>query len=105
MALSEVPAESEYLGKMPASFGLLAALLGDLDTSDGVGKVYYRQDSSPSVLLRAAEHISLAFPADDEVEPEHTIIITWENVAAQGAPGRGDGVDVNVRSPSAPQPL
>ncbi|XP_041959120.1 nidogen-1-like isoform X1 [Alosa sapidissima] len=98
VALAEVPEESEYLGKMPAAFGVLAALLGNLDTSDGVGKVYYRQDSSPSVLLRAAEHIGQAFPADDEVEPKHVVIVTWENVVAQGVPGRGDGIESNQRN-------
>ncbi|XP_042560584.1 nidogen-1-like [Clupea harengus] len=98
IATAEVPAESEYLGQMPATFGMLAPLLGDLDTSDGAGRVYYRQDSSPSVLLRAAEHIGQAFPADDEVEPTHAVIVTWENVAAQGASGRGDGTASNQRN-------
>ncbi|KAK6300278.1 hypothetical protein J4Q44_G00283760 [Coregonus suidteri] len=72
---------------------MIAAFLGDLDNSDGVGKVYYRQDSRPSVLLRTTDHISQAFPQDDENEPTHALIITWENVAAHGAPGRGDGLD------------
>uniref|UniRef100_A0A4W5R5T5 Nidogen 1 n=1 Tax=Hucho hucho TaxID=62062 RepID=A0A4W5R5T5_9TELE len=93
LAVEEPKVESEYLGKMPASFGMIAALLGDLDNSDGVGKVYYRQDSRPSVLLRTTDHISQAFPQDDEIKPTHALIITWENVAAHGAPGRGDGLD------------
>ncbi|CAB1344808.1 unnamed protein product [Coregonus sp. 'balchen'] len=93
LAVEEPKVESEYLGKMPASFGMIAAFLGDLDNSDGVGKVYYRQDSRPSVLLRTTDHISQAFPQDDEIEPTHALIITWENVAAHGAPGRGDGLD------------
>ncbi|XP_071206983.1 nidogen-1-like isoform X2 [Salvelinus alpinus] len=93
LAVEEPKVESEYLGKMPASFGMIAAFLGDLDNSDGVGKVYYRQDSRPSVLLRTTDHISQAFPQDDEIKPTHALIITWENVAAHGSPGRGDGLD------------
>lgn len=97
LSVEEPKVESEYLGKMPASFGMIAAFLGDLDNSDGVGKVYYRQDSRPSVLLRTTDHISQAFPQDDEIKPTHALIITWENVAAHGVPGRGDGLDRKVR--------
>uniref|UniRef100_A0A8C7QJH0 Nidogen 1 n=1 Tax=Oncorhynchus mykiss TaxID=8022 RepID=A0A8C7QJH0_ONCMY len=93
LAVEEPKVESEYLGKMPASFGMIAIFLGDLDNSDGVGKVYYRQDSRPSVLLRTIDHISQAFPQDDEIKPTHALIITWENVAAHGEHGRGDGLD------------
>ncbi|XP_067287104.1 nidogen-1-like isoform X2 [Pseudorasbora parva] len=85
--------ESEYLGKMPASFGMIAAFLGDLDTTDGAGYVYFRQDKSPDVLQRAADHISQAFPNDDGIEPTHAVIVTWENVAAQGQQ-RGDGIEL-----------
>uniref|UniRef100_A0A674E3F1 Nidogen 1 n=1 Tax=Salmo trutta TaxID=8032 RepID=A0A674E3F1_SALTR len=93
LSVEEPKVESEYLGKMPASFGMIAVFLGDLDNSDGVGKVYYRQDSRPSMLLRTTDHISQAFPQDDEINPTHALIITWENVAAHGVPGRGDGLD------------
>uniref|UniRef100_A0AAY4EML9 Nidogen 1b n=1 Tax=Denticeps clupeoides TaxID=299321 RepID=A0AAY4EML9_9TELE len=91
ISMAKPPAESDYLGQMPASFGLAAAFMGDLDTSDGIGKVYFRQDSSASVLQRINEHISQAFPAEDEVEPTHAFIVTWENVAVNGESGRGDG--------------
>ncbi|TRY83857.1 hypothetical protein DNTS_030091 [Danionella cerebrum] len=90
ISVSEPEAESEYLGKMPAKFGMLAAFLGDLYTSDGVGQVYFRQDKSPEVLQRAREHIKQAFPSEEEIEPSHTIIITWENVSPQGERARGD---------------
>uniref|UniRef100_A0A8C8GQK4 Nidogen 1b n=1 Tax=Oncorhynchus tshawytscha TaxID=74940 RepID=A0A8C8GQK4_ONCTS len=93
LAVEEPKVESEYLGKMPASFGMIAIFLGDLDNSDRVGKVYYRQDSRPSVLLRTIDHISQAFPQDDEIKPTHALIITWENVVAHGEHGRGDGLD------------
>ncbi|XP_076585706.1 nidogen-1-like [Chaetodon auriga] len=86
------PAEAEYLGKSPSSFKMIAALLGDLDNSDGQGKVHFRQDSSPDVLSRAAKHIRQAFPRDDGVEPTNALIVTWENMAALGTSERGDGL-------------
>ncbi|KAL1263682.1 hypothetical protein QQF64_006421 [Cirrhinus molitorella] len=61
VALEKPTEETEYLGNMPASFGMIAALQGDLDTSDGVGKVFFRQDSSPAFLQQAADHINRAF--------------------------------------------
>ncbi|KAG7492928.1 hypothetical protein MATL_G00019390 [Megalops atlanticus] len=90
IATTEPTEEAEYLGKMPASFGMIAAFLGDLDTSDQVGKVYFRQDSSPDVLEQATAHISRAFPNDDEIEPIHTVVVTWENVAPHKPSSRGD---------------
>ncbi|XP_042243705.1 nidogen-1-like [Thunnus thynnus] len=93
VAAAEPTAEGEYLGKMPSSFKMMAALLGDLDTSDGQGKVYFREDSSPAVLSRAAEHVRRAFPRDDGVEPTSTLIVTWVNMAAKGTSGRGDGLN------------
>ncbi|XP_028272016.1 nidogen-1-like [Parambassis ranga] len=82
------PAENEYLGDMPSSFKMIAALLGDLDNSDGQGKVYFREDNSPNILSRTAEHILQAFPRDTGVEPKNTLIVTWENIAANGMPGQ-----------------
>lgn len=75
---------------------MIAALQGDMDTSDGVGKVYFRQDSSPEVLRRSAEHINRAFPEDDEVSPTHAVVITWADVATHGPQARGDGVEKRV---------
>ncbi|KAM4591603.1 nidogen-1 [Odontesthes bonariensis] len=92
VATAEPTSESTYLGKMPPTFGMIAALQGDLDTSDGLGKVFFRQDSSPSVLRRAAEHINRAFPEDDEVDPTHAVVITWVDVATHEPQSRGDGV-------------
>lgn len=69
---------------------MIAALQGDLDTSDGVGKVFFRQDSTPEVLRRSAEHINKAFPEDDEVSPTHTAVITWFNVASREPQARDD---------------
>ncbi|XP_059186825.1 nidogen-1-like [Centropristis striata] len=87
------PAEGEYLGKMPADFRMIAALLGDLDEGDGQGKVHFRWDSSPEVLSKATEHVRRAFPRDDGVEATGALVVTWENMAASGTSGRGDGLD------------
>ncbi|XP_047459404.1 nidogen-1 [Mugil cephalus] len=81
VATTEPSSESTYLGSMPPEFGMIAALAGDLDTSDGVGKVFFRQDSSPGILQQAAYHINTAFPDDDEVVPTHAVVITWVDVA------------------------
>ena len=97
MATVQPPAEDQYLGKMPAPFQMIAALLGDLDNSDGQGTVYFRQDSDPDLLSRAGEHIRRAFPRDEEAEPVNALIVTWENMAARGSGGRGDGLATKVR--------
>lgn len=97
MAVVEPPAEKDYLGKVPADFKMIAALLGDLDDSDGQGKVYFRQDSGPYVLSRAAEHIRQAFPRDTKVKPTSALVVTWENMAAHGSSGQGDRLDTKVR--------
>uniref|UniRef100_A0A3B3DVC5 Nidogen 1a n=2 Tax=Oryzias melastigma TaxID=30732 RepID=A0A3B3DVC5_ORYME len=78
---------------MPPSFGMIAALQGDLDTSDGVGKVFFRQDSRPDILRRAAEHINRAFPSSDEVDPSHAVVVTWVDVASHTPQTRGDGIE------------
>lgn len=78
---------------MPASFKMIAALQGDLDTSDGVGKVFFRQDSSPALLQQAADQINRAFPEDDTVNPIHALVVTWVDVASHRAESRGDGLE------------
>lgn len=75
---------------------MIAALQGDLDTSNGVGKVFFRQDSSPDVLRRAAEHINRAFPEDDEVSPTHAVVVTWADVTTHEPQSRGDDKKVSV---------
>ncbi|KAK5865494.1 hypothetical protein PBY51_019760 [Eleginops maclovinus] len=89
----EPEAEEEYLGKMPSNFKMISALLGDLEDSDGQGRVHYRWDSSPEILNKSAEHIRRAFPRDEGVDPITVFIVTWENMAARGTSGRGDRLD------------
>uniref|UniRef100_A0A673GL17 Nidogen-1-like n=1 Tax=Sinocyclocheilus rhinocerous TaxID=307959 RepID=A0A673GL17_9TELE len=97
VALEKPAGESEYLGNMPAAFGMIAALQGDLDTSDGVGKVFFRQDSSPALLRQAADHINRAFPEDDVVNPISAVVVTWVDVASHRAESRGDGLEPTGR--------
>uniref|UniRef100_A0AAR2J865 Nidogen 1a n=1 Tax=Pygocentrus nattereri TaxID=42514 RepID=A0AAR2J865_PYGNA len=87
VALDKPSVQLEYLGNMPASFGMIAALLGDLDTSDGVGKVYFRQDSTPALLQQAANYINTAFPKSDEVNPIHAIVVTWVDIESHEPDG------------------
>ncbi|XP_056266669.1 nidogen-1-like isoform X1 [Pseudoliparis swirei] len=93
VSVVEPPAEGEYLGKMPAGFKMIAALLGDLEDGDGQGRVHFRLDSSPQALSRAADHVRRAFPRDEGVEPTSVLVVTWENMTARGTAGRGDGPD------------
>ncbi|XP_024145472.1 nidogen-1 [Oryzias melastigma] len=92
VAFKNPPPEQEYLGKMPSAFKMIVALLGDLDSGGGLGRVHFREDHSPEVLRRAGEHIRLAFPTGEEEAPMNALIVTWENMVAQGTVGRGDGL-------------
>lgn len=97
VAFEEPPPQGEYLGKTPAAFAMIAALLGDLDNSEGRGSVYFRQDSRPRALRRAAEHLKRAFPGGTEAEPVHTLVVTWEKMAGAG----GRGAEVSRRRPES----
>ncbi|XP_030628549.1 nidogen-1 [Chanos chanos] len=93
VATEEPTTESEYLGNMPASFGMIVALQGDLDTSDGIGKVYFRYDTSLSTLQQAADHINRAFPEDEPINPTHVLVVTWLDMAAHNPHSRQDGLN------------
>ncbi|XP_030050841.1 nidogen-1 [Microcaecilia unicolor] len=96
IATSEPSQEDDYLATFPPSFGVLAPFMTDLDTTDGHGKVFYREDSSPAILNLAAEHINRGFPLDD-FYPDNVVIVTWENVAAYQEK-RGDTISENKRN-------
>lgn len=97
MSFAKPPPEEEYLGKMPAEFQMIAALLGDLDNSAGQGAVYFRQDNSAVVLSRVDELVKAAFPEQSVDESLDAVVVTWENMAARGgASGRGDGPETKV---------
>ncbi|XP_065257208.1 nidogen-1 [Emys orbicularis] len=86
IAVNEPSKEEEYLGQFPLSFGAIAPFLADLDTTDGRGKVFYREDSSPDVLQLAADHIQRGFP-ETIFDPSSVVIVTWTFVAPYHVPG------------------
>ncbi|KAJ3614118.1 hypothetical protein NHX12_017694 [Muraenolepis orangiensis] len=86
------PPEDSYLGKMPASFRMLAVLLGDLENSAGQGKVSYWQTASPEVLGPVALALERAFPQGLKQELKHALVVTWHAMAARGSHGDGVGV-------------
>ncbi|XP_048453046.1 nidogen-1 [Rhincodon typus] len=89
ITISKPPREVNYVDTFPLRFGAIAAFLADLDTSDEVGKIYYRQDSSPQILHRAALMINKGF-TELNFKPGNVFIATWTNVTAHEELRRGD---------------
>uniref|UniRef100_UPI00398F077B nidogen-1 n=1 Tax=Pristiophorus japonicus TaxID=55135 RepID=UPI00398F077B len=89
IAISKPPREMDYVDTFPPRFGAIIPFLADLDTSDEVGKVYYRQDSSPQTRHRIALMINQGFNGLD-FNPDNVFIATWENVAAYEELRQGD---------------
>ncbi|XP_067840235.1 nidogen-1 [Heptranchias perlo] len=89
IAISKPPPEIDYIDTFPPRFGAIAPFLADLDTSDEVGKIYYRQDTSPEILHRIALKINQGFD-DLNFNPDNVFIATWENVTAYEELRRGD---------------
>lgn len=86
IAVGEPSREEDYLGQFPLSFGGIAPFYADLDTSDGRGKIFYREDSSPDVLQLASNYIQKGFP-EANFEPNNVVIVTWDSVAPYTGPG------------------
>lgn len=84
--MGEPSREEDYLGQFPLSFGGIAPFYADLDTSDGRGKIFYREDSSPDVLQLASNYIQKGFP-EANFEPNNVVIVTWDSVAPYTGPG------------------
>uniref|UniRef100_A0A8C9UKP6 Nidogen 1 n=1 Tax=Spermophilus dauricus TaxID=99837 RepID=A0A8C9UKP6_SPEDA len=87
IATSEPPAEESHPGLFPPTFGAIAPFLADLDTTGGLGKVYYREDLSPSILQLAAECVQRGFP-EVPFQPSSVVVVTWESVAPYQGPHR-----------------
>nr|XP_027803815.1 nidogen-1 isoform X2 [Marmota flaviventris] len=87
IATSEPPAEESHPGLFPPTFGAIAPFLADLDTTGGLGKVYYREDLSPSILQLAAECVQRGFP-EVSFQPSSVVVVTWESVAPYQGPDR-----------------
>jgi len=58
---------------------IIAPYWADIDTS-GIGIVYYRQTTDPSLLARATSEIRAAFPWSPNVTIRNLLIATWEDV-------------------------
>uniref|UniRef100_A0A8C5KP03 Nidogen-1 n=1 Tax=Jaculus jaculus TaxID=51337 RepID=A0A8C5KP03_JACJA len=86
IAMSEPPADESYPGIFPPTFGAVAPFLADLDTTDGLGNVYYREDLTSSVFRLAAEHVQRGFP-EVAFQPASVVVVTWESVAPYHGPG------------------
>uniref|UniRef100_A0A8D0KVY6 Nidogen 1 n=1 Tax=Strix occidentalis caurina TaxID=311401 RepID=A0A8D0KVY6_STROC len=89
IAVNEPSSEEKYLGQFPVSFGAIAPFMADLDTTDGRGNVYYREDSSSDVLQLASDYIKRGFP-ETTFDPSSVVIVTWKLVAPYQAPGDRD---------------
>ncbi|XP_037677554.1 nidogen-1 [Choloepus didactylus] len=87
IAMSEPPAGELHPGLFPPSFGAVAPFLADLDTTDGFGKVYYREDLSPSITRLAAEYVQRGFP-NVSFQPSSVVVVTWASVAPYEGPSR-----------------
>lgn len=97
IATSEPPAEESHPGLFPPTFGAVAPFLADLDTTDGIGKVYYREDMSPSITQLAAECVQRGFP-EVSFQPSSVVIVTWESVAPYQGPSEDPAQEGKVRS-------
>uniref|UniRef100_A0A8C9G8E6 Nidogen 1 n=1 Tax=Pavo cristatus TaxID=9049 RepID=A0A8C9G8E6_PAVCR len=91
IAVNEPKNEEKYLGQFPVSFGAIAPFMADLDTTDGRGNVYYREDSSSDVLQLASDYIKGGFP-ETAFDPSSVVIVTWKLVA----PYQGSGEDLTL---------
>uniref|UniRef100_A0A8C9AKG7 Nidogen 1 n=1 Tax=Prolemur simus TaxID=1328070 RepID=A0A8C9AKG7_PROSS len=96
IAVSEPPAEESHPGLFPPTFGVIAPFLADLDTTDGLGKVYYREDVSPAVTRLAAECVQRGFP-EVSFQPRSVVIVTWESMAPYQGPS-GDPAQEGKRN-------
>ncbi|XP_058846527.1 nidogen-2-like [Acipenser ruthenus] len=76
----DFPRETQYVDDgFPTDFPVIAPFLADLDTSNGKGAIYYREDDSTEVLIRAAEEVKRGFP-ESTFSPTAVFIATWDSV-------------------------
>uniref|UniRef100_A0A5F9DJC5 Uncharacterized protein n=1 Tax=Oryctolagus cuniculus TaxID=9986 RepID=A0A5F9DJC5_RABIT len=87
IAMSEPLAKESHPGLFPPGFGVVTPFLVDLDTTDGLRKVYYREDLSPSIMQLAAECVQRGFP-EVSFQPSSVVVVTWESVAAYQGPNQ-----------------
>ncbi|KAM6181638.1 nidogen-2 [Erethizon dorsatum] len=84
ISTQDFPRETQYVDDdFPTDFPAIAPFLADIDTSQGRGRVLFREDTSPAVLRLAARYVRAAFPRSAAgFTPTHAFLATWERVGA-----------------------
>ncbi|XP_064148544.1 nidogen-2 isoform X1 [Loxodonta africana] len=97
ISTQDFPRETQYVDDdFPTDFPAIAPFLADIDTSQGRGRILYREDTSPAVLGLAARYVRAGFPRSiTRFAPTHAFLATWEQVGAyeevtRGAPPSGE---------------
>ncbi|XP_017514198.3 nidogen-2 [Manis javanica] len=91
ISTQDFPRETQYVDDdFPTDFPAIAPFLADIDTSQGRGRVLYREDTSPAVLGLAARYVHAGFPGSAaHFTPTHAFLATWEKVGAYEEAKRG----------------
>ncbi|XP_015976301.2 nidogen-2 [Rousettus aegyptiacus] len=91
ISTQDFPRETQYVDDgFPTDFPAIAPFLADIDTSQGRGRILYREDTSREVLGLAARYVRAGFPrAAAHFIPTHTFVATWERVGAYQEATRG----------------
>ncbi|KAK2509047.1 hypothetical protein MC885_019665 [Smutsia gigantea] len=91
ISTQDFPRETQYVDDdFPTDFPAIAPFLADIDTSQGRGRVLYREDTSPAVLGLAARYVRAGFPGSAaHFTPTHAFLATWEQVGAYEEAKRG----------------
>lgn len=98
----DFPRETQYVDDgFPTDFPVIAPFLADLDTSNGKGAIYYREDDSTEVLIRAAEEVKRGFP-ESTFSPTAAFIATWDSVGPYEELTRNSVPSNRVGRPAVP---
>ncbi|KAH0520035.1 Nidogen-2 [Microtus ochrogaster] len=91
LSTQDFPRETQYVDDdFPTDFPAIAPFLADIDTSNGRGRILYREDTSPAVLRLAAHYVRTGFPLSAfNFTPTHAFLATWEHVGAYEEVRRG----------------
>lgn len=91
ISTQDFPRETQYVDDdFPTDFPAIAPFLADIDTSNGRGRILYREDTSPAVLGLAAHYVRTGFPLSAfNFTPTHAFLATWEHVGAYEEVRRG----------------
>ncbi|XP_006894436.1 PREDICTED: nidogen-2 [Elephantulus edwardii] len=92
ISTKDFPRETQYVDDdLPTDFPAIVPFLADIDTSQGKGRILYREDISPAVLDLAARYVRAGFPhSAAHFAPTHAFLVTWEQVGAYEEVSRGE---------------